>query len=259
MPVGTIDPALSLITFWDGDRPLAALTYYATHPQSYYRTGLANPDFPGMARNARQQQTGVPHIHFNGAGGNIGAGKWNDGSVENRQVLADRVASAMRKAWEATTRMPIGAEQVAWESRVVKLPASTHLNADDLTAQLADSERDARQRLLAASKLAWLARCQAGEGVAVACLRLANVRILHMPGELFVEYQLAARNMAPNCLVAMAAYGDYAPGYIGTEVAYQQGGYETGPDASLVAPQVEGTLMDAMRGLLADAPVNDAP
>src|SRR4051794_1061272 len=46
MPVGTIDPKLKLISFWDGDRPLVALTYYATHPQSYYRTGGANPDFP---------------------------------------------------------------------------------------------------------------------------------------------------------------------------------------------------------------------
>ena len=30
-----------------------------------------------------------------------------------------------------------------------------------------------------------------------------------MPGELFVEYQLAAQQMRPNDFVAMAAYGDY--------------------------------------------------
>ena len=86
-PAGTIDPQLKLIAFYDEGTPLAVLTYYATHPQSYYRTGLANPDFPGMARNARQETTGIPHIHFNGAGGNIGAGKWNDGEPANRQVL----------------------------------------------------------------------------------------------------------------------------------------------------------------------------
>ena len=33
-PVGTIDPMLKLISLWDGDRPIVALTYYATHPQS---------------------------------------------------------------------------------------------------------------------------------------------------------------------------------------------------------------------------------
>ena len=49
--------------------------------------------------------------------------------------------------------------------------------------------------------------------------------------------------------LAMGAYGDYGPGYIGTEIAYGQGGYETGI-VSRVAPQVEKVLMDAMRKLL---------
>jgi len=56
--------------------------------------------------------------------------------------------------------------------------------------------------------------------------------VLHMPGELFVEYQLAAQRMRPNDTVCMAAYGDYGPGYIGTQIAYTQGGYETSPRAS---------------------------
>src|SRR5262249_15517434 len=80
-PEGTIDPMVSLVSFWNGEEPIAVLSYYATHPQSYYRTGIANPDFPGIARFVRQ--LAVPkalHVHFNGAGGNIGAGKYNDGS-----------------------------------------------------------------------------------------------------------------------------------------------------------------------------------
>ena len=74
--------------------------------------------------------------------------------------------------------------------------------------------------------------------------------MLHLPGELFVEYQLAAQKLRPDLFVAMAAYGDYGPGYIGTEIAYPQGGYETGPTASLVAPKVEGVLMDVIERLL---------
>src|SRR3954470_20160506 len=107
MPVGTIDPMLKMISFWDGDAPVAALTYYATHPQSYYRTGLACADFPGIARDLRQHDTQVAHIHFDGAGGNIGAGKWNDGSPANRYVLAERVAAGMARAWQATEKTPI--------------------------------------------------------------------------------------------------------------------------------------------------------
>ena len=48
----------------------------------------------------------------------------------------------------------------------------------------------------------------------------------------------------------MTAYGDYGPGYIGPAVAYQEGGYETSPRASNVAPEVEGVLMQGMRKLL---------
>jgi hypothetical protein len=70
-----------------------------------------------------------------------------------------------------------------------------------------------------------------------------------MPGELFVEYQLAAQALRPDDFVALAAYGDYGPGYIGVKSAYSQGGYETGP-VSRVAPEVEEVLTSAMRELL---------
>jgi len=250
MPAGTIDPVLRMVSFWDGDEPVAALTYYATHPQSYYRTGLANPDFPGLARDQRQEATKVPHVHFNGAGGNIGAGKWNDGSPENRQVLADRVAAGMAAAWEATVKTPITAADVSWESIPAALPPAPHLDEARLQAVVNDASKPARERADAAGDLVWLRRCRSGGTVDVACLRLGRARVLHLPGELFVEYQLAAQALRPDLFVAMAAYGDTAPGYIGTEIAYSQGGYETSPRASLVAPGVERILMDAIGRLL---------
>jgi hypothetical protein len=250
MPVGTIDPMIKMISFWNGDAPVAALTYYATHPQSYYRTGLACADFPGIARDQRQTATKVPHIHFDGAGGNIGAGKWNDGSHENRQILADRVATGMRQAWEATVKVPITAADVTWDSLPVALPPAPHLDEARLTSFVNDASKPVRERATAAHELVWLRRCHAGDTIDVSCLHLGKARVLHLPGELFVEYQLAAQKMRPDLFVATAAYGDYAPGYIGTEIAYPQGGYETGPHASLVAPSVERTLMNAIERLL---------
>jgi hypothetical protein len=251
-PVGTIDPMIKMISLWDGETPIVALTYYATHPQSYYRTGRANPDFPGIARDQREKATGIPHVHFDGAGGNIGAGKWNDGSHKNRQVLADRVAAGMDRAWQATRKEQISAVDLGWESLPVVLPIATHLDEKHLLAVLENKAAPVRDRAEAASELIWLYRCRAGDAIDVACLRLKRLRVLHLPGELFVEYQLAAQALRPDLFVAMAAYGDYAPGYIGTEVAYGQGGYETGPHASLVAPSVERVLVDAIKGLLRD-------
>ncbi len=130
------------------------------------------------------------------------------------------------------------------------MPPAEHLDTDELTATLHDKTAATRQRFAAASKLVWLLRCQSGDTIDVSCLRLGKARVLHMPGELFVEYQLAAQQLCPDLFVAMAAYGDYAPGYIGTEIAYGQGGYETSPRASQVAPGVERVLMEAVRELL---------
>ena len=249
-PEGTIDPVLSLVSLWNGERPVAVLSYYATHPQSYYRTGQPNPDFPGLARFFRQ--LAVPaalHVHFNGAGGNVTAGKYNDGSPENRLALAQRLAEGMRHAWENTKRQPISPADVGWTVEPVVLPPATNLTAAKL-------ESDLTQRagaFVAAggpSRLAWLRRCQTGHPLDVQCLSLGRARILHLPGELFIEYQLAAKAMRPDLFVALAAYGDYAPWYIGTKVAYTQGGYETGPDASNVAPEVETVLMGVIRKLL---------
>ncbi len=251
-PEGTIDPMLKMISFWDHDKPVAALTYYATHPQSYYRTGEANPDFPGIARDQRQKATGLPHIHFDGAGGNIGAGKWNDGAHANRQVLADRVAEGMAQAWEATKKTPVTAADLKWETIPVALPVSSHLDEARLLATVQNKSAKVTERARAANDLIWLRRCQSGDTIDVSCLHLGNARILHLPGELFVEYQLAAQSMRPDLFVAMAAYGDYGPGYIGTEISYPQGGYETSPTASLVAPSVEKVLMATIKRLLRD-------
>jgi hypothetical protein len=250
-PEGTIDPIVSLISFWNGGQPLAVLSYYACHPQSYYRTGIANPDFPGIARFLRQQQ--VPdalHVHFNGAGGNVGAGKYNDGSHETRRVLAQRLADGMKRAWETTEKFPLTPKDVGWKVEPVALPPAAHLKEAELEATLRGT--NGGLQLGAAAQLVWLKRCQAGHRIDLACLRLGQTRVLHLPGELFVEYQLAAKQMRRDLFIAMAAYGDYGPGYIGTAIGYEQGGYETGPRASNVAPGVEAVLVDCIRKLLRD-------
>lgn len=253
-PEGVIDPLASVVSLWDGERPLVALTYYATHPQSYYRTGVANPDFPGMARLLRDQAVpGLLHVHFNGAGGNIGAGKYNDGAHRNRNILAARLAAGLEAAWVATTKSPIAAADVVWSIEPVSLPPARHLEEKALVAALEEREGGAGGSVLgSAMQLAWLRRCQAGHRIEVSELRLGNVSLLHLPGELFVEYQLAAKAMRPDRRVAMAAYGDYGPGYIGTTRSYAEGGYETEPRSSFVAPEVEPVLMNAIERLLKD-------
>ncbi len=250
-PEGVIDPWLRMVTFYDDEQPIVSLSYYATHPQSYFGKGDVTSEFVGLARAERERaQDGWTLVHFNGAGGNVAAGKYNDGSPEMRVVLTDRMSDAMRRAWEATEKRPLAAPDVDWRVVPVSLPPAAHLDADRFRETLADDEAAEGERVKAASKLAFLLRMQQGHQIELSALRLGDVHILHMPGELFVEYQLAAQAMKPEATVCMAAYGDYGTGYIGTEIAYWQGGYETQPGATNVAPEVEKVLLDGIRKLL---------
>ncbi len=249
-PEGLIDPDVRLLSFWDGDRPVASLTYYASHPQSYYGRGGVSYDFMGMARASREQA--VPealHIHFDGAGGNIAAGKYNDGSPENRPVLAARLAKGMEQAWQSQQKVPVAPKDVSWVVRSVELPVRNTLSEETSLSKLTDESLGKRKRIFAARELAWMHRMKSGHRIPLACLRLGPVSVLHMPGELCVEYQLAAQKMCPDQFVLMAAYGDDGMGYICTEIAYSQGGYETS-FVSRVAPKVENVLTRTMRKLL---------
>ncbi len=193
-PEGLIDPYLRTISFWRNDKPLAALTYYATHPQSYYGKGDVTSEFVGIARSQREKALpGVPHIHFNGAGGNIAAGKYNNGTKPVRKILADRMAAGMRLSWEATKKTPISASDVEWRTQDVKLPPAPHLQEKSLLEILENPKSNTKTLLAAASNYMWLKRAHSGRAISLSCLKLGGAYVLHMPGELFVEYQLAAQ------------------------------------------------------------------
>jgi len=246
-PEGLIDPKLRTLSFWDGDNPLAALHFYACHPMSYYGDGRVSADFCGLARQKRLDETGVFQVYFNGCGGNITAGKYNDGAKENRAALRDRVHSAMVAAWKETTRISV--TDWDWRYETVKLPPRTEASFGEVQSKLTldDAKAPAARRNNAAFQLAWLKR--RSTPIEINCLDFGNrVLNLFLPGEAFIEYQLAAQKMRPDAVVNVAAYGDDGPGYIPTAKAYLEGGYE--PTVALAGPDSEEILLKAMRKLL---------
>lgn len=250
-PEGVIDPFVHLVSFWNEEQPVAVLSYYASHPQSHYGQGDVTCEFVGIARNQRDQE--VPealHVHFTGAGGNIAAGKYNDGSPENRPVLTEKMRTGMQKAWEQTTKQPLKEQDCKWVSKRIWLPVADAHKKAEYEKKLKDPEVKPKEKFVAALKLSWLLLSENDWNVEISCLRIGNAQLLNMPGELFVEYSLAAEKMKPNRFICMAAYEEYACGYIGTEIGYWQGGYETSARASGVTPDVEKVLLPAIQELL---------
>jgi hypothetical protein len=245
-PEGLIDPWLRTLSFWDGDRPVAALHYYATHPMSYYGDGRVSSDFCGLARQKRQgDDPRVFQVYFTGCAGNVTAGKYNDGARENRPVLRDRVYAAMKASWEATARHKL--DGWAWRVEPVKMPprAEKAFGAEESRKVLEDAKQPAAKRNNAAFQLAWLARLD--RPIDFTCLDLGKALVLHLPGEPFIEYQLKAQDLRPDAFVCVAGYGDDGPGYIPTAKAFLEGGYE--PTVALAAPG-EALMVKAMAGLL---------
>jgi len=249
-PEGLIDPWIKCVSFWNNDQAIVVLNYYATHPMSHYGKGDVTSDFVGIARENREKLLGVPHIYFTGAAGNITAGKYNDGSPERRFVLADRMESGMRKAWESTTKTPVQTSDLSWKNTEILLPLGKHLIKEELLTKLSDNSLGDLKKFKAAKQLAWLNRTTAGYKVNVSALKIGDVQLLSLPGETFIEYQLAAQEMKPGQHICTAGYEEYGPGYVCTEIAYSQGGYESSDRASSVAPEVEDILMNAIRQVL---------
>lgn len=248
-PEGTIDPNLNLVTFWNGETAVVAMTFYASHPQSYYGRGGVTPDTVGLARNLRTKETGALHLHFDGAGGNVAAGKYNDGSPEARAALVERIHAGMEAAWNEQKKVAVKESDLEWTVAPTQLPWSGRYTEEQLVAELTDPETTVGNRIRAARDVVYYRRWQEGGRIDINCLRIGDARMLFFPGELFVEYQLAAKAMRTGDFVAVAAYGDGGPGYIGTEISYDQGGYEVGR-VSRTSPAVEEVLTGVTRQLL---------
>jgi hypothetical protein len=247
-PEGLIDPWLRTVTLFNGESPLARLHYYASHPQSYYGKGHMNPDTPGLARERMEKEEGIPQIYFTGCGGNVAAGKYNDGSAAARIELAGRLYAGMKKSIAATQKAPVKA--ISWKMNEVRFAQRTEPDFSEtyLRKILANSSKPYHQRSRAVLALAWCERLKVRPAVDLTCYSLGPVRILHLPGEAFVQYQLYAQSIHSDEFLAVAAYGELGTGYICTDRAPQEGGYE--PTNSFVGPPSEVLLKTAIRELL---------
>ena len=248
-PEGTIDPWLKTLSFWDGDRPLASLSFYATHPMSYYGKGGVSSDFVGLARVRRQKDDpSIVQIYASGCSGNVTAGKYNDGAPANRPVLAERIYQAMVSAWTATQRYPV--ERSEFRSVPLRLEPrnSPGFTLEDLRRRLAPESKPFDQ-CLAALGLSWRKRTETGQAIDVPVVDFGIAQLLLLPGESYVEYQLLAQELRPDSFVMVAGYGECAPGYIPIERAWTEGDTNL-RDWCWVAPGAEARMTNAIKAAL---------
>jgi len=223
-PEGQIDPFLKTLSFWDGERPVAAVSAYAVHPMSRYGGGSVSADFPGLARARRQEETpGVFQIYLSGCSGDVTAARYNEADDASRQALAGRLQDAMRRAWTETRRVPI--ENLGLRSAELRfaLPPAGPFSVPVMEKTLADEKAGKSPRLMAALGLSWAKRLARDPVIDLPALDFGPAQVVLLPAEAFVEFQLAAQRLRPDRFVLVAGYGECAPGYIPTEAARAEG------------------------------------
>jgi hypothetical protein len=251
-PEGIVDPWLKTLSFWDGDKPLAAISAYATHPMSYYGKGGVSADFPGIARKRRQaDDADIFQMYVTGCAGNVTAGKYNDGSPDNRPVLGDRIYKGMLAAWKATKRQPL--QQMTFRSTKVRLEPrdGPGFTVDDLTKRLKEDPKPFGQ-CLAALGLSWRKIADAGHKIDVPVIDFGSAVLVLLPGESYIEYQLLAQKLRPDDFVLVMGYGECATGYVPTAKAVEENDGNLS-DWCWVAPGAEKALTAALESVLKPA------
>jgi hypothetical protein len=251
-PEGLHDPVLATLSLWNGDRALVELHSYATHPMSHYGKGGVSADFVGIARRLRQAEVpAVFQIYATGASGDVTAGKFNDGAPEQRGVLAERIRRAMEESSRATRRhelREISFRVAALDLEFIDDPRFTRAA---LETRLRDSGASVEERILASMGLSSRSRVDAGRSIDVPCIDFGVARLLLLPGESFVGFQLLAKSLRPDSFVMTIGYGECWTGYVPTESAFADG---FGTDWRWVARGSEAKLRTALEELLLPEP-----
>jgi hypothetical protein len=204
-------------------------------------------DFCGLARKERQhEEPACWHLYFNGCGGNIGAGKYNDGSPEVKNLLTQRIRDAMERA--ESNLQPVPIESASWQTYPFLLTPSAEWDADRLLARIRDNSLSVVQRNRPAFAVSYLRRFESKQPIVLSALHINDSTLLHLPAECFVEYQLQVLASYPKRNVACAAYGDGGPWYIPTAQAYTQAGYEV--SVAWCGPSVEEQLTGAIKKVM---------
>jgi len=248
LPEGKIDPSLRTVAYFSGPTKIVSCHYYATHPMSYYRDGRVSSDFCGLARKRRQaDDPSCTHLYFTGCAGNIAAGKYNDGSAAARVALTQRVYDAIVTSESNLQKAPL--TTITWRQTELLPDVICPPSSPYLAAAIGGPDALRNGKILRAYWSSWQDRIRRQIPLPLNCLRLNEISLLHLPGELFVEYQLRAQALRRNHPVAVAAYGDGGPWYIPVAAEYSLNGYEV--TVAFSKPSIDLQITTAIAQLLA--------
>lgn len=248
-------------------RPVVTLFNFACHPVILgYDSIVVSTDYPGAARETIEQAQGGLAIFLNGAAGNINPclTDQTDPAVADQEgrKLGSAVVNSRLEAWN-------GSLEIRIRHQTVELPyRDQHMTAErfrsEVERRLGDqTEFHHWQQDLRKWGDLMIDRVTSGNvpdtcPIAVGAMRIGPAIFLLSQGEVFVEYQMLAKQHCPGKQVFFVAYTNGLKGYIPTAEAFGQKGYEVDQayvymeEPSPLTPETDHIYRNAVNGLLSE-------
>ncbi len=282
-PNGVTDPEVGVLAVREagGGEMLAVALIYGMHPTVLHEDStLVSSDFPHYTRQHLQERFGenLTVVYHNAPCGNQSPRRFVDGQTfQEAERLGRKLGKAVVEGLEALqdgdfkSDCPLSGvlQEVELTRRAMPSVEDAQKQLDEyraryerLKTQQADRAevRTAECAVFGAEGTVTLARAQQQgqidktlqeyRPIQVQVLRIGDAYLVGLPGELFVEYSLEIKRLAPAKTFVVSLVGGELQGYIVTPQAAAAGGYEA--TNSIFAPESGTVLVLAACGLAAE-------
>ena len=233
---GLMDPDAQILCFRGQEGPpVVTIVNYACHVTAAHPRGTCvHPDFPGIAMERIEGDSGGPGFFLQGCGGTVGTGRYADGTMKTVERMGHSLGGAVMAAMGQL--VPVSSAGLRLESWQEKIQLRADLpSADELRQQLAEAPADSRAWQIA-SMLRVVQDKEAARTCDLFLITAAGWCLAGMPGESSIEQQLAIRGASCRAFTFVAGYYDTTLWYIPSYDRIRSGGYESSGDWEYTAP-----------------------
>lgn len=256
------DNTMRLVRFHrEGAKDIAILNF-STHPDVIGGEYMS-ADWPGFTRRFVEKDIpDVSCLFFTGCQGDsnhIDFFKPKDQRMkgeryEHSRYMGRTVADAVVKAWNNTTE--VSGDEISGQFTVVYNRTNTVdiEKYDEYKAWYADYEAGKLDpkphitELAYATRIINLRTSPIFRPVPLTVIRFGDVVLTGFGGEAFTAYGQMTRDLAPGKFVVCAVCANGYEGYLPTEKAFQQGGYES--KSSLFTPTLESEILASLKQMM---------
>jgi neutral ceramidase len=260
-PAGPTDPEIALLAIETPERvPIAALANYSLHYVGGPYHDRISADYFGAFDRALQRLVGRDFVAImaNGCCGDTNNCDFLKPAPEYPYPFyqAERVGNVVAsRAYGAWQRARDFADEAVLASVVAEPPFTrrepTAQQLADATALLANPDAPHDMDYVYARELMELLKQPVQEPTRIHALRIGDLGLVGLPGEIFVEYGLQIKAKSPAARTMTIELADDYVGYCPTDAALEQGGYETWLARSAkAAPGTEGLMVGTAVALL---------